>query len=357
MSPKKRNKENHGLPARWRHRYGAYYYRVPSGMEPHWDNKKEFRLGESLSEAHRIYADRIELNERMETMRDLFQRYRLEVIPTKAKATQRPDINRLITLETIFGDNPATSVTTQHCYQVLDALTNKKSASAANKHIALLSHVFTYAIRWGVIAEHPIKGKLVKNKVKTSVRVPERSEIEESLKAAPAIIRAYVRFKVLTGLRQADILTLRKDALKSDGIHVTPRKTQGSSGKSIIIEWDDRGFLSSAVAEIKALPRPVHSMYLFCTRDGQPYFKDGDASGFQSIWQRWMKKALSETNLKTRFTERSIRTFVGSESESTEEAARLLNHADTKTTRAHYRKKPTKVRPLLPQNKDSMGGE
>ncbi len=48
---RKRNAENKGLPARWRHYHGAYYYRVPAGLEAHWDGKRQFHLGSTLAEA------------------------------------------------------------------------------------------------------------------------------------------------------------------------------------------------------------------------------------------------------------------------------------------------------------------
>ena len=282
-------------------------------------------------------------------MRHLFSRYRLETLPKKAKATQITDKERLITLEQTFGDSNAQSVTTQHCYKILDSMTAKRGATTANNHIALLSHVFTMAIRWGAISEHPIKGKLVKNKVVTKRHVPTRHDLETALAVASPMLDAYVRFKMLTGLRQTDILCLRLSCIKEDGLHITPRKTKSSSGKSIIIEWDDEGQLKASIAQIKGLRRRIGSMWLFSTRKGEPYFKEGKASGFKSIWQRWMAKALKETSLNHRFSERSIRTFVGSEFDTAEEASRLLAHADVKTTKTHYREKPEKVRPLTPK--------
>lgn len=56
---KKRNPENIGLPARWRYTRNAYYYQVPKGLEPLWDDKQTFKLGNSLSEAYRVWADRL----------------------------------------------------------------------------------------------------------------------------------------------------------------------------------------------------------------------------------------------------------------------------------------------------------
>ncbi len=51
-------------------------------------------------------------------------------------------------------------------------------------------------------------------------------------------------------------------------------------------------------------------------------------------------------NLPERTKEREIHVKVGSDSESDEDAARLLGHAASATTRKHYRAKPDIVKPL-----------
>ena len=103
---------------------------------------------------------------------------------------------------------------------------------------------------------------------------------------------------MLTGLRQVDILELKLPAIKKDGLHITPSKTRYSSGKSIIIEWDDAGILRKTIDDVRQINNGVGSLYLFSTRKGEPYFKDGSASGFKSIWQRWIKRAVKETALE-----------------------------------------------------------
>ena len=42
MPRKKRNAENKSLPAlaRWKLQHGAYYYRVPPGLEAMWEGKQ-----------------------------------------------------------------------------------------------------------------------------------------------------------------------------------------------------------------------------------------------------------------------------------------------------------------------------
>ena len=49
--------------------------------------------------------------------------------------------------------------------------------------------------------------------------------------------------------------------------------------------------------------------FLEDTRDGQPYIKpNGTTSGFDSIWQRYMCKAIKEGVVTERFTEHDLRT-------------------------------------------------
>jgi len=62
MAPKPRRQENRGLPARWRFKHGAYYYRVPESLIDLWDGKKEYRLGKTLNETYRTWAEKLELS-------------------------------------------------------------------------------------------------------------------------------------------------------------------------------------------------------------------------------------------------------------------------------------------------------
>ena len=75
--PRPRKPENKGLPARWRHLHGAYYYAVPPGLEPQWDGKKLFRLGATLSAAYRRWAARLETADTAKTIGQLLDRYAL----------------------------------------------------------------------------------------------------------------------------------------------------------------------------------------------------------------------------------------------------------------------------------------
>ncbi|MFT7459690.1 MAG: integrase, partial [Planctomycetota bacterium] len=79
---------------------------------------------------------------------------------------------------------------------------------------------------------------------------------------------------------------------------------------------------------------------------GQPYIKENaSADGFDSIWQRFMKKALEKTELKERFTEHDLRAKVASDTES-EHARQLLGHTTAEITERIYRRKANLVKPI-----------
>ena len=346
--PQKRNKENQGLPTRWKHQHGAYYYRVPIGMEPFWDGKKMFRLGKSLPEAYRTWADRLGSLEKARTVGQLLDRYALEVVPTKAKTTQAGNLIFIKALREAFGNAPLEAVKPKHIYQYVDRRTKK---IAAHREIEILSHAYTKAVQWGYLDRHPFKGEVRLEGEKPRTRYVEDWELEEALAIAPKrksgsvlMIQAYLRIKLLTGLRRGDLLKLTMAQLQEDGIHVTPGKTEASSGKRIIIEWSDE--LRQAIESAKAV-RPVLSPFLFCTRRGECYVKeDGTANGWDSLWQRFMERLLEETKVTQRFTEHDIRGKCASDAETLEHARALLAHADSRTTERVYRRKPERVKPL-----------
>ncbi len=201
---------------------------------------------------------------------------------------------------------------------------------------AMLSHTFRYAVRWGDIhhTENPCV-RIQRLKEQPRDRYVEDWEYYAFRGHAGPLIAAYMDFKYLTGLRQGDILALRRDQIQGDGIHVTVSKT----GERIIYEWTDD--LRAAVATIGRLKRPVRGLYLFCTRTGQPY----TGNGFRSIWQRKMRSAIEGGVLKERFRDHDIRAKAASDADA-QHAIELMGHHDGRITDKHYRRKRRIVRPL-----------
>jgi integrase len=55
---------------------------------------------------------------------------------------------------------------------------------------------------------------------------------------------------------------------------------------------------------------------------------------------------MKETKVTERFTEHDIRAKAASDAESLEHAQALLSHADSRTTKRIYRRKPERVKPV-----------
>ena len=160
------------------------------------------------------------------------------------------------------------------------------------------------------------------------------------------LVLAYIRVKLLTGLRRGDLLRLKVADCHDDGIHVQPHKTAHTTRKRQIILWSDE--LRSAIEDAKAA-RAVHiSPWIFCNRDGGCYLDEatGLANGWDSLWQRYMARVLAETKVTARFTEHDLRAKCASDAASLEHARQLLAHADARTTDRIYRRAPERVRPL-----------
>jgi len=343
--PQKRNPENKGYPARWRVLHGAIYYRVPKGLESQWDGKKLFRLGKTPPEAYGVWADRMEGQIKGETVNHLLDRYALEVIPTKEPTTRRNNLFEMKQLRLAFGDTSLTSIEPKDIYKFVD----KRSAKvSAKREVALLSHAFTKAVQWGYITKHPFKGEVRLDGEKPRTRYVEDWEVVECL-ALPAMrkagsvraIQAYIRIKLLTGLRRGDLLRLRTADITDDGLKVCTHKT----GKSITYSWskDLRDACNLALGA-----RPVDiSPFLFCNKLGKGYLDEttGTASGWDSMWQRFFDRIITETKVTERFTEHDLRAKCASDADTLEHARQLLTHTDSKITQRVYRRKAEVVKP------------
>ncbi|MGJ8619575.1 MAG: tyrosine-type recombinase/integrase [Methylophilaceae bacterium] len=349
--PKPRNKENKSLPKRWALEHNAYYYLVPKGAEAHWDGKTKFKLGRTLPEAFAEFARRIDSPRgTIRTLNDAFNRYLLQVVPTKAAASQASNHQQIKWLRKVFGEMPILPFSPKFVYQYVD---KRESKTSAHREIATLSHVFTKLIEWGEIDRHPFKGQILLTGEKPRDRYVEDWEIDEflSLKVNPksggAVIQAYTRLKLLTGMDKSTMLRLEPNRnFTEEGILIQRNKTKNSSGKRTLYTWTPA--LRTAADEAIAA-RPVDiSPYLFCNKYGQSYVNEetGNPAGFKSLWDRYFKKVIKETKLEVRFTERDLRAKVATDADSLEHAQAMLSHSDSKTTNQIYRRKPTKVHPL-----------
>jgi len=355
MSPRKRNKENKALPERWRFRRGTYFYRVPPGLESEWDNKKEFKLGRTLTEAYKVWAERIQPTaDDIHTMTQVFDRYCLEVIPEKAYKTQESNLISVRKLRPVFGNVEPSKLLPKYAYKYYDIASKKRGKTAAKHDIQVLRHTLTMCVKWGVIDINPLMGQIQLEGSTPRTRLVEDWEIYECLNLTPKIksnavvlAKLYIQLKLMTGFSRIDLLQLKLSDLKEDGIHSQRQKTKNTTGKRLIVKWSDD--LKELTDEILKLPpRRIGDTYLFVTRQGKPYFNPETmkCNAFDSLWQRFMERVMTLTKVTERFHEHDLRAKVASDSSTLEEASERLGHASTETTKRVYRRKPTEITPL-----------
>lgn len=354
MSPRKRNKENSGLPARWRYRNGSYCYMVPPGLEKHWNNKKEFRLGRSLSEAYKTWSERLPDSDMgVNRYADLCERYQREELPTKSRATQDQANIAIRRLIPVFGKMKPGDIEPQHAYRYFDLQRKRTTRASAKADIGVLRHTLTMAVQWGLIPVNPLLGQLRIEGNPKRERYIEDWEIHEMLALEPdknnargvVMLQLYIQLKLMTGLRRSDLLRLTLSNLKSGGLHVTPHKTEKTSRIRQIFEWTPE--LQNVIQDIKALPpRRIGNALLFVNRKGGSYINArGRADSFDSVWQRFVGRVLAETNITERFQEKDLRAKVGSDAATVEKAKDMLGHTNTATTEKSYRRKPVLITP------------
>lgn len=364
--PKKRTKENKNLPPRWRKKNNAYYYRVPVGLEYLWDDKTEFRLGKTLPEAHVAYGERIQNPKPINKISDLMEKYQNTVTATQKTATRKTKEHSYRLMLPVIGHLQPEDITPVVINEIMDKLKVKRSQSIARLVYSYLSHLFTKAIDWGIIEIHPMKGRAAKPKANKRTRYVEDWELAEALKVAPDTIKAHLYLKMVSGLRRSDVLTIRTDTvfktplhakrlakhpeqitkedLNDNGLRIQPVKTQDSSGKVNLLQWQPQ--LISAVKFALSVNPCMNPEYLILTKRCQCYMnlEEGTASGFDSLWQRWQDKAIKQTQLTEKFQEKDIRAKVASDLDLPH-ASKLLGHTTEQITETVYRRKGEMVEP------------
>ena len=138
----RRRKTYKELPKRVFFKHGAYYFVTPEG--------KWVRLDSEFRKAMANWADMVDHPVNLKSMGDVMDRYMSEVAPLKAPKTYKDNLKQVTLLREVFGHMIPTKIRTVDIYRYLDRR-GAIAPVAANREIALLSHMFTKAIRWGVV--------------------------------------------------------------------------------------------------------------------------------------------------------------------------------------------------------------
>ena len=326
MGRKRIIKDHKGLPRRM-HLKGRMYYHVSSDKPRKW-----VKLSTEWAIAIRLYAEieGLQAPRGDATFRNIAERYRREMFPTKAPQTQRDNEKELVNLENVFGDMPIDDIKPRHVRQYLD-IRGLKAKVRANREKALLSHVFNCAREWGYTdATNPCAG--VKGHKETGRdRYVEDKEFKAVWEKAHYTVQDAMDIAYLTGQRPSDVLGIMRNDTREGALSFTQRKT----GKKLRITIE--GELESVINRIFTRPRKVTGLWLIQDDNGQPL----SYTTFRSRFNKARKSA------QVNFQFRDIRAKAATDTENLAHAQKLLGHK-TRAMTEHYtrNRKGEKVRPL-----------
>lgn len=242
---------------------------------------ERINLGHDLIEAKRQLLDLDAGRPVAGSIADLLERYMRDVSPKKAPATHKDEKASKEFLVKVFGKMRPRDVRPVHVARYLDER-GKTAPVRANREKALFSHVYSMAMRWGIVDFNPCKGVARNTETPRDRLVTDRELCgfiaHNAGSETGALLGLSAWLAYLTVQRRGDLLTLRLDRLTDDGIEIQ----QGKTGAKVLVEWTPK--LRECVAEIRALPRPIRGMFLICNKAGQPYTD----SGFKALWGRAM---------------------------------------------------------------------
>lgn len=227
------------------------------------------------------------------TIAAAIDRYLDEILPTLRPETQRQYKRLAIYLRELFGHLALTDLRPVHIATLLDKTNAKVSG---NRMRSVLSTIYSYAIRWGMCDNNPVR-EIRRNTEHRRRRYVEDWEFAAVREIASPFMRCAMDFAYITGMRQGDQLSLRLSDIKSQEIKITDQKT-GQPGDYRITQR-----LDQIIEQAKSLRHPIGSLYLFCTARGQPYTSDG----FRAIWRKLMQRALKTGAIKDGFTWHDLR--------------------------------------------------
>ena len=271
------------------------------------------------------------------TFRKVAERYRKDVLPTKARKTQleqSPQLDRLIS---VFGPMQVADIQPSDVRAYLDA---RSAKVPANREVALLSHVYNRAREWGVTrGENPVRG-VTKNKERA-----RRVYVSDAMYAAvyaqaDGVLQDAMDLALLISHTQQVLIGAQRVHVVDGHLEIVRGKTQKP------LRYVITPALQAVISRALGRPRKAASMHLLADEDGQAV----------SYWQ--LRRRFDEARQRVRgdgkdparvalaaWQFRDLRAKSASDSETLQEAQERLGHTSNSVTRRVYRR-GEKVRPL-----------
>lgn len=319
-----------GLPKHVRRANRAFHFEDPK-------TRKWSRLADEDDYAGMLtaLARILQANAPTNTLEHVWAKYEVEELPKLAKKTQKNRRNDMKRPLAAFGKMSADAIEAHHAWTYWRK--GKRAETEQAKHeIRAMSALLTYARQIGARkTDNPWfeLGLKVRNKKPRPYVTDDMYFAVRDI--APPMIGYMMDAAWCAGLDGATLRMLERRHVTETGLLFERPKTRH-------LDEERRQQIDGAdlVEIIRSALRlaPQVRRFIFCRRGGQAY----TANGFQTAWQRLIRKAIKLGRLKPedRYGLHDLRGKAGSEAASDEQAKDLLGHSDVKVTREHYRRLP-----------------
>jgi len=223
-------------------------------------------------------------------------------------------------LQAIFAEFAPEQVTPAHVAQMRRGLA--ATPSMANRCVATLRLVFHWALDEQLVDSNPVIGaKRIQEKARTR-RITAGEYAAIHAKASDRL-RIVMELCYHTGQRVGDVLSMRREQLRDDGVYVEQAKT----GAQVLVAWNPR--LKAATKAATAAHGPVASLYVVKGRGAAP-------QAYAPIYRDWRRACdaagVAGANIH------DLRAMAGSDAKREGLDARaLLGHTTERQTQTYLR--------------------
>ena len=300
--PRKSRKD---LPPRVYTKHGAYYYVHASGK---WQRLASVGQEREMRVA---WAHLEQPSETFGTLAALIDEYLSKYAATaKAPRTYKDNLIEAEYLKAYFGEMQPQHVQGRHVGAYLEA--NRETRPVrANREKALLSHVFTWAIRhptWGCVIQHNPCTGVVRNKETKRIRIIEDAEYMSVYNLANLNVKRLMTLVYRTLQRPSDILKFGPKNIVNrmvDGKMVEVLSFEQGKTKAIVEIILSNDLKSALYGTDKTLTNTVNSQkniasneFFIVNRNGKPYCLDGIDSNFRRALNKYREHVKANTGVK-----------------------------------------------------------
>ena len=227
----------------------------------------------------------------------------------------------------IWGGRDIASITRREILDLLDRLIDRNMPIAANRALATIRKMFTWAVSRDIVSASPCQNVRAPGKETERDRVLADDELTRLWRAAEKIgnaAGAFLKMLVLTGQRREEVAGMRWSDIDPEGHTWTLSReaTKGDRSHEVPLSPLAREVLASV---------PRIGEYVFTTRGDRPI------SGYSKIKERIDKLAGVEVGWRFHDIRRTVGTGLARAGVPVSTISRVLNHKEGGVTRIYNR--------------------